>query len=1093
MNNQTLELQLKTTGEQTLNVLDKTLNRIGKLQGAFSKLFTVMGAKRIGLKAMDFFDSAVNRAEELNLFNVIFKNIEKDGVKTFSTLGRESMKFQKKLNEAFGTNMTETLRYQGLFQAMATNQGISEDKAAIMSENMLKLTYDLASLYNRSEKATAEALRAGVYAGQTKPLRSFGIDVTQQSMKPTLAALGITDRTVNDMNQAEKQILRYISTLYQAKSAMGDFAETIESPANQLKIFKQQLVEVKVAWANLFMGMYADILPYANAILMVLKEIAKAIANIFGIESRDYNTGIASLEDTYDAFEDIGTGAGNATKAAKELKRQVLGFDQINNLTTPSKTGSGGGVGSGGLTGGIDKRLLDAISGYDNLMDKVRMKATEIRDRWMEILGFKKVINPLTGEVEFKYQGLGTTIKNLAKWFGNLSGKGKLFVGLGLEIIFGKIFSAVSKLLGKLISTDTAMGKFLTGVGGKMTTVVKGMAIATTGVLTLNAAMDDMAHNGINWGNQIAGLAGSLATMFGAAQIGSIFGPIGSLIGGIIGGIGTLITAIGGIGDAFDEEQIKINNAREESQKKIDDWTDSVKKAKDMMTDSDDEMAYYQGLKDELDTIVDKNGKVKKGYEDRAEVITGILSEAFGIEIKVVDGVIQKYDELEDEIDNLILQKKALAKLNILEEGYNDALKNIKKANKDVSDSYKYLNDLIFDQNVLIEKNAEKYGLTNDEMTELFDKVNKDPFGFYSKELREMAAEYENLNTKINTQNEVYQNNIKVVENYQNTIDTFEKAYGLSLKKNYKALDEYLSGEAQLLGEDEKTKAKYWKNEKENAEKHLKELADNRSNYLKEEYDELVAADEEKIKKADEYFDRLEALNKTRNGEITDEVIEQWIKMGEESVENALLEYQKLPPQIQEKLQYGMTKAGTELGWKLQEGLTPEEQEMYNKAKTIVEQLQKGFNSVKLEKSVIVTAQDKASQTINNIINKYKNNPLFKPLFNAIGAAKGGIFEAGNYSQIPQFANGGLPNHGTLFAAGEHGAEIVGNINRRTEVLNRSQIASAIYTAVSDAMRNVNIGGGEIHFYAHTDEGVVIDKINQKTKQTGRCPINIPA
>lgn len=192
----TLEMQLKTTGQETLKILEKlnttltgisttlnkvktsstgienigkasekTLGKVGKLSDAFSKLFTVVGAKKVGIKALEFVDAASNRAEELNLFNVIFKNIRKNGEQTFSDLGLQAIRFQNKLNEAFGTNMTETLRYQGLFQAMATNQGIGEKYASIMSENMVKLTYDLASLYNRSEKTVAEALRGGVYAG----------------------------------------------------------------------------------------------------------------------------------------------------------------------------------------------------------------------------------------------------------------------------------------------------------------------------------------------------------------------------------------------------------------------------------------------------------------------------------------------------------------------------------------------------------------------------------------------------------------------------------------------------------------------------------------------------------------------------------------------------------------------------------------------------------------------------------------------------------------------------------------------------------------------------------------------------------------
>lgn len=64
--------------------------------------------------------------------------------------------------------------------------------------------------------------------------------------------------------------------------------------------------------------------------------------------------------------------------------------------------------------------------------------------------------------------------------------------------------------------------------------------------------------------------------------------------------------------------------------------------------------------------------------------------------------------------------------------------------------------------------------------------------------------------------------------------------------------------------------------------------------------------------------------------------------------------------------------------------------------------------------------------------------------------ATGGIINA--LGQVFRFARGGFPNRGTLFAAGEAGPEIIGNINGRTEVLNKSQIAGAIYSAVTAAM-----------------------------------------
>lgn len=65
--------------------------------------------------------------------------------------------------------------------------------------------------------------------------------------------------------------------------------------------------------------------------------------------------------------------------------------------------------------------------------------------------------------------------------------------------------------------------------------------------------------------------------------------------------------------------------------------------------------------------------------------------------------------------------------------------------------------------------------------------------------------------------------------------------------------------------------------------------------------------------------------------------------------------------------------------------------------------------------------------------------------------ALGGIFRGGVWHNIPQYASGGLPGHGSMFIAGEAGPEIVGHIGGRTEVLNASQIAAAIAAGVSGA------------------------------------------
>ena len=99
------------------------------------------------------------------------------------------------------------------------------------------------------------------------------------------------------------------------------------------------------------------------------------------------------------------------------------------------------------------------------------------------------------------------------------------------------------------------------------------------------------------------------------------------------------------------EEQTRI---REEWEQQRADSTDTVQQ----------EYNHYQNLANALDNVVDKNGEIKEGYENRAQAITGELSEALGVEIKIVDGQIQKYDELKSKIEEVMITKKAKDTLN---------------------------------------------------------------------------------------------------------------------------------------------------------------------------------------------------------------------------------------------------------------------------------------------------------------------------------------------------------------------------------------------------------------------------------------------
>lgn len=132
------------------------------------------------------------------------------------------------------------------------------------------------------------------------------------------------------------------------------------------------------------------------------------------------------------------------------------------------------------------------------------------------------------------------------------------------------------------------------------------------------------------------------------------------------------------------EKQDKLNQKTEEQNQIRSEWEDRRNSATDNV---DREYTYYQNLSDALENIVDKNGKIKEGYENRAKVITGELSEALGVEIDIVDGQIQEYDNLKSKIEEVMATKKANALLSANEENYIDAQQNLSNAGSTYSES----------------------------------------------------------------------------------------------------------------------------------------------------------------------------------------------------------------------------------------------------------------------------------------------------------------------------------------------------------------------------------------------------------------------
>lgn len=530
---------LSNFSKQTSSIGDaikKTIN--------FSAIY--IGAKQVLGTLKDMTNESVNYAETVNLFNVSMGK----GLEDLNQYYEEGIAFQEKLEEKLGVNIEESMRYQALFNSMTKSMGLSANYAYTLSENMTKLGYDLASLYNIDTESAMTKLRAGL-AGQTEPLRELGLDITEQSLKPIAQELGITE-SIRNMSQAEKAVLRYIAVLRQAQIAQGDFANTMDSPANQLRIFNAQVTAFKRNMGNLWQGMLGGILPYINATMMVINELLKMVAKLFGFEISSQPVNISASVGADDLADDLGTASGKA----KELKNQLMGFDEINNISLDNKS-SGSSSDSNGV--GIDKRLLDAIDDYDNLMDSVSNKATEIRDKMLAWLGFKrnddgtwKLKEGLTNfekildivktiGVAIGTWKVSSAVTNLLKNLGILKGKQNFQIAFGLTLALTGIMAqwqGTSHLLAGDVDLFTILETLLGTAGGtfgivsilKATKLGKTLSLGNKIKIGLGVSLAiqgiQVLADGINTGDLKKTILGAL----------ELTGSLGIALNGIFGG-----------------------------------------------------------------------------------------------------------------------------------------------------------------------------------------------------------------------------------------------------------------------------------------------------------------------------------------------------------------------------------------------------------------------------------------------------------------------------------------------------------------------------------------------------------------------------
>lgn len=219
------------------------------------------------------------------------------------------------------------------------------------------------------------------------------------------------------MTQAEKAQLRYIALLTQNQAVQGDMSRTLTSAANALRVLQSQFAVLGREIGNVFIPILMKIVPVAIAVVKVLSKVAKAIASLLGFQLPDlkWDSVSAGVGNVAGAVDDVGTGLGGATKKAKELKRQLAGFDELNNLTSPADTaGSGGSGGVGGAGGGgfeLDLPEYDMLEGFSKGID-------DMTDKIMKLFGLTE---DATGKLSWSWKDMDDKVKALIVTLGALA------------------------------------------------------------------------------------------------------------------------------------------------------------------------------------------------------------------------------------------------------------------------------------------------------------------------------------------------------------------------------------------------------------------------------------------------------------------------------------------------------------------------------------------------------------------------------------------------------------------------------------------------------------------------------------------------
>lgn len=294
---------------------------------------SLVGVGALAVGAFQIGKAAVNEAsdlgESLNAVNVSYgKNS-----KAVKDLGRQAADTLGLSNSQFNSL---AVRFSAFSRQIAGSEG---KKVVTTLDDLTTRAADFASVMNLDVNEAARLFQSGL-AGETEPLRQFGIDLSAAKVEAFAYANGIT-KVGEELTEGEKVQARYGALMEQTAQTQGDFANTSDSLANRQRILNARWDDAQAKLGKALLPIFEDFAGFL---------IKEGIPAVEGFSDWFNDEGVPALkdfggfvrEDVLPVLEDIG---GFAKTAGGHVK-DMVGF--FGDLPTEAKI-----AGLAGLVAGV--------------------------------------------------------------------------------------------------------------------------------------------------------------------------------------------------------------------------------------------------------------------------------------------------------------------------------------------------------------------------------------------------------------------------------------------------------------------------------------------------------------------------------------------------------------------------------------------------------------------------------------------------------------------------------------------------------------------------------------------------------------------